>query len=106
MKGVKKMYIINISLKVDKVPTEQADAMFEQHRAWFAKNFQQGNFLMLGPYQDKEHAGVIIAQAESREALEKVLLEDVYYPLDLADYEVHEFKVAMVAENMREFQGK
>lgn len=88
------------------MPTEQADAMFNQHRAWFAKNFQQGNFLLLGPYQDKEHAGVIIAQAESREALDKVLSEDVYYPLDLATYEVHEFKAAMVAENIKEFQGR
>ncbi|AGH37418.1 YCII-related protein [Bibersteinia trehalosi USDA-ARS-USMARC-188] len=49
---------------------------------------------MLGPYLDQAHAGVIIAQAESREALDKILAEDIYFP-NLADYEVREFKDAM-----------
>lgn len=88
------MYIINIALKMDKIPTEQAEQMFAEHRAWFARYFEQGNFLMLGPYLDQAHAGVIIAQAESREALDKILAEDIYFP-NLADYEVREFKDAM-----------
>ncbi|MGQ8821404.1 YciI family protein [Bibersteinia trehalosi] len=88
------MYIINIALKMDKIPAEQAEQMFNTHRAWFAQYFEQGNFLMLGPYLDQAHTGVIIAQAESREALDKILAEDVYFP-DLADYEVREFKDAM-----------
>ncbi|WP_409500555.1 YciI family protein [Mannheimia glucosida] len=86
------MYIINIALKMDKI--EQAESMLNAHRAWFAQYFEQGNFLMLGPYLDQDHAGVIIAQTENREALDTVLAEDVYFP-DLADYEVREFKDAM-----------
>lgn len=100
------MFIVNISLKAEKVPAEKADLMFDQHRAWFARNFQKGNFLLLGPYQDKDNAGVIIAQADNREELEAILSEDVYYPLDLANYEVHEFKAVMVSENIDKFQGK
>lgn len=88
------MYIINIVLKMDKIPAEQAESMLNAHRAWFAQYFEQGNFLMLGPYLDQDHAGVIIAQTENREALDTILAEDVYFP-DLADYEVREFKDAM-----------
>ncbi|HGO5857417.1 TPA: YciI family protein [Mannheimia haemolytica] len=88
------MYIINIALKMDKIPAEQAEQMFNVHRAWFAQYFEQGNFLMLGSYLDQDYAGVIIAQTENREALDTILAEDVYFP-DLADYEVREFKDAM-----------
>ncbi|MFZ7173311.1 hypothetical protein ACLSYX_00455 [[Pasteurella] aerogenes] len=47
---------------------------------------------------------MIIAQTESREQLESILAEDVYYP-NLADYQIREFKAAMVAENIQQFQG-
>lgn len=88
------MYLINIVLKTSELSPAEQEQMFVQHRTWFADYFKQGNFLLLGPYLDQAHAGVIIAQAESREALDKILAEDVYYP-NLADYEVREFKAAM-----------
>ncbi|WP_169779047.1 YciI family protein [Campylobacter curvus] len=91
------MYLINITLNTDKVPTDKADVMFERHREWFGKNFKEGKFLLLGPYQDKEHAGIIIAQAPNRTALDEILASDVYYP-DLAQYEVREFKAAMATD--------
>lgn len=88
------MYIINIVLKQDKIPAERAEAMFAEHRAWFADYFQAGKFLILGPYLDQNHAGVIIARTENRAELDAILAKDVYYP-ELADYEVREFKDAM-----------
>lgn len=94
------MFIINISLKTEKVPVEKADSMFDQHRKWFAKYFEKGSFLILGPYKDKDNSGVILAQAENRKELDDILSEDVYYPLDLATYEINEFKAVMVAENI------
>ena len=98
------MYLIDISLKNESLSEEEQAKQLDVHRAWFAKYFQQGNFLLLGPYLDKERAGVIIAQTESREQLESILAEDVYYP-NLADYQIREFKAAMVAENIQQFQG-
>lgn len=98
------MYLIDISLKNSTLPEEEQAKQLDAHRAWFAKYFQQGNFLLLGPYLDKERAGVIIAQTENREQLESILAEDVYYP-NLADYQIREFKAAMVAENIQQFQG-
>ncbi|KGQ70890.1 hypothetical protein A1D23_04520 [Chelonobacter oris] len=98
------MYLINIVLKTDHLSDDEQQAMLDQHRTWFADYFQQGHFLLLGPYLDQPHSGVIIAQAENRQQLEKILAEDVYYP-NLASYEVREFKAAMVAENIKRFQG-
>lgn len=98
------MYLIDISLKNERLSEEEQAKQLDAHRAWFAKYFQQGNFLLLGPYLDKERAGVIIAQTENRAQLEQILAEDVYYP-DLADYQIREFKAAMVAENIQQFQG-
>ena len=98
------MYLIDISSKNESLSEEEQAKQLDAHRAWFAKYFQQGNFLLLGPYLDKERAGVIIAQTESREQLESILAEDVYYP-NLADYQIREFKAAMVAENIQQFQG-
>lgn len=97
------MYIIDIQLDVKTVAPEQADELFSQHKAWFAKYFQTGHFLLLGPYLDQENAGVIIAQTESREQLEHILQEDVYYPEGLASYQIREFKANMVAENIHLF---
>ena len=100
------MYLINITLKQNLVPAERADELFSAHRAWFAKNFEAGNFLILGPYLDREHAGVIIAQASSRAALDEILKDDVYFPLGYAQYEVREFKAAMASAEIAKFQGK
>ena len=98
------MYLIDISLKNENLSAEEQAQQLDAHRAWFAKYFQQGNFLLLGPYLDQERAGVIIAQAQNRAELEQILAEDIYY-LDLADYQIREFKAAMVADNIQQFQG-
>ncbi|WP_150539797.1 YciI family protein [Actinobacillus vicugnae] len=93
------MYLIDIVIDQNKVAGEQAETMLNAHRQWFAKYFQSGNFLMLGPYLDQAAAGVIIAQCTDRAELDRILAEDVYYP-DLARYIVREFKATMVAENV------
>lgn len=98
------MYLIDILLKNSHLSKAEQAKQLEEHRAWFGKYFKQGIFLLLGPYLDKERAGVIIAQAKSREQLEAILSQDVYYP-NLADYNIREFKAAMVAEHMEQFKG-
>ena len=97
------MYLLNISLKPNNDDEQTAAERLALHREWLAKYFALGTFLMLGPYLDKEHSGVIIAQAESKGALESILAEDVYYPLNTANYEINEFKPAMIAKNIADF---
>ncbi|MFD1244262.1 YciI family protein [Paralysiella testudinis] len=99
------MYLINIELHPSAAPQAEQDEILNQHRTWFAKHFEQGQFLILGPFLDKARAGVIIAQAESRAELDAILATDVYYP-DLAHYEIREFKAAMVANHIQQFQSK
>ncbi|EHK90874.1 hypothetical protein HYE58_04190 [Aggregatibacter actinomycetemcomitans] len=93
------MYIINITVNPN-VSEEKQNELFPIHVEWFKKYFQAGKFLMLGPYIDTDaHSGVIFAETESREALQKILEEDCYY-LDFAEYEIREFAPKMIAEDI------
>ncbi|MDO4249846.1 MAG: YciI family protein [Neisseria sp.] len=100
------MYLIDITIKTDAIPAGQSDTLLAGHRAWFTRYFEQGKFLMLGPYRDQAGAGVIIAQTGSREELDAMLAEDVYWANKLADYRVREFQASLIAENLNRFTGK
>lgn len=99
------MYLINITVKADQVPAEKAEELLAGHRAWFGAQAQAGSFLLLGPYCDQAMAGVVIAQAASREDLDAILAQDVYYP-DLATYEVREFQANVIADAITDYKGK
>ncbi len=99
------MFLVNITIKSDQVPSDQAEKRLAEHRAWFTEQFEKGNFLLVGPYKDKEMAGLSIAQADSREALEAIIAQDAYYPDD-ATYDISEFTANRIAENLVEFRGK
>lgn len=100
------MYIISITLKENLSDELKANEMFEQHKAWFQKHFQLGNFLIMGPYLDAVHAGVIVARAKNRDALEAIIAEDVYYPPRLADYQIREFSPLLIAEHIADDMSK
>ncbi|BAQ24495.1 YciI family protein [Streptococcus troglodytae] len=99
------MFLINITIKDDLVPKEEAESRLAGHRAWFTKQFEKGSFLIVGPYKDKGMAGLIIAQADSRAAIESIITQDAYYP-DYASYDISEFTANMVANNITAFKGK
>lgn len=91
------MYIINITVNPD-VTEQTQNEMFPVHVRWLEKYFNNGKFLMSGPYIDTDaHAGVIFAQTTSRDELQSILEEDCYYP-DFARYDVREFSPKFVAE--------
>lgn len=98
------MYLINITVNKDMDPQLNAE-MFPKHAAWFQSFAKAGNFLMLGPYTDTEHAGVIIAQAESRAALDKILEQDPYYP-NHASYEVRTFDAKFISPIAADYTAK
>ena len=100
------MFIINETVLTEKIAAEKQEKLFAEHRAWFMKHFQEGKFLIVGPNKDWAASGIMLAQAESREALEEILKEDVYYADKLALYDVHEFIPAKIAKNICEFEGK
>ena len=100
------MFIINQTLKADKIPEGKGEELFQKHIAWFTRHFEQGDFLLVGPYTDKEMAGVMITATATREAVEEILKEDVYYDGGIADYEVRSFKAGKIAANFADFVGK
>ncbi len=51
-------------------------------------------------------AGVMISAAATREEVEAILQEDVYYADGMADYEVRSFTAAKIAANFADFAGK
>lgn len=100
------MFIINQALKKDKIPAGKGEELFQGHVAWFTRHFEQGDFLLVGPYTDREMNGLMISGAETREAVEEILKDDVYYAAGLADYEVRSFKAGKIADNFADFEGR
>ena len=100
------MFIINQTLKQEKIPAGKGEELFQKQVAWFTRHFEQGDFLLVGPYTDREMAGIMIAAAESRETVEDILKEDVYYEGAMADYEVRSFKAGKIAQGFADFVGK
>ncbi len=100
------MFIINQTLNADKIPQGKGEELFKQHVAWFTRHFEQGDFLLVGPYTDQKMAGIMLSGVESRETLEEILKEDVYYADGMANYEVHSFKAGKIAKNFSAYEGK
>jgi uncharacterized protein YciI len=72
---------------------EQYLAHIDGHRAWINKH-ADASFVLCGPFEDRSAGGMIIAQAESREALNRILAED---PLVHCGAAVHDVAVLEVA---------
>lgn len=96
------MFIIAITVS-DTLSLEQHESLFPAHEQWFRHHFSTGAFVVVGPYTDRERSGVIMANAESRDALTTILKEDPYYP-DLATYDIREFTPRMIAQNLHQLQ--
>ena len=100
------MFIINEVLKKDKIPAEKMDELFKQHVEWFTRHFEEGNFVLLGPYTDQEMVGIMLSPAKTREEVESILRSDVYYADGMAEYEVYSFTAAKISPKIMEFVGK
>ncbi|QGY32567.1 YciI family protein [Pantoea cypripedii] len=96
------MYIINITVNAD-ISAEQHESLFPKHASWFKKYFEEGKFVLIGPYSDQERTGIIIASTETRSELNAILSEDSYFP-DLANYEIREFIPKMIASDLQKLQ--
>lgn len=54
-----------------------------------------GEILLLGPFADEDHAGVVIVDTKDRNELDEILSQDVYHHFGYAAYKVREFKAIM-----------
>jgi len=81
------MFIINLKYIV---PLEELDQHIEAHVRYLKKYYKADVFLMSGRKVPRT-GGVIIAQADSQEILEKIIAEDPFLKNKLAEFEITEF---------------
>jgi len=75
------------------------DALLEEHVRFLDANYAQGVFLASGRREPRT-GGVILARAESRQALETILADDPFFREGAAAYEVIEFIPGKVAPHL------
>lgn len=100
------MFIINQTLNADKIPEGKLDELFQQHVAWFTRHFEAGDFLLVGPYTDQKMAGIMICGAKTRDDVERIISEDVFYADGLANYEIRSFTAKQIAKNFAAYTDK
>lgn len=96
------VYVVSLSYKVD---LSEVDNYIDEHVAFLEKYYEKGSFIASGRKVPRT-GGVILAQAESKEALMAILEEDPFFKADLAKYEIIEFvptKVAHGFESLKDF---
>src|SRR6187431_1292816 len=81
------MFIINLHYIV---PLEQLDAHMADHVKFLNKYYKQNVFVASGRKVPRT-GGIILALADSREAVDAIIKEDPFYIHKLAEFNVTEF---------------
>lgn len=93
------MFVVSLVYKVEMA---LVDEHIPAHVAFLDKHYEQGHFLVSGRKVPRV-GGVILAKADSKEALQVILSEDPFYQHGLADYEITEFVPSKVAAGLESF---
>ena len=81
------MFIINLNYIV---PLEKLDAHMTEHVKFLQKYYKQNVFIASGRKVPRT-GGIILALAESKEEIERIMGEDPFYTLKLAEITITEF---------------
>jgi len=81
------MFIIELTYKV---ALDKIDAEMKAHVAYLDKYYDAGIFITWGRKVPR-NGGIILAKADTKIALEKIIKEDPFYKRKLADYRITEF---------------
>ncbi len=81
------MYIVNLNYIV---PLEKLDAHMTDHVKFLRKYYKQNVFVASGRKVPRT-GGIILALADSKEALERILHEDPFFIHQLAAFTITEF---------------
>src|SRR5712692_9252189 len=87
MSTEKKMFAVLV--KYTK-PLDQVDAVLAPHRAYLQTNCDEGSFVVAGR-QVPRTGGVILARAESKEELRRLVEDDPFHKAGVAEYNIIEF---------------
>lgn len=81
------MFVVLVNYKK---PLSEVDRFVPEHRAFLARHYEAGTFVMSGPQQPRT-GGVIIARGCTRDALEALIRDDPFHREEIADYRIIEF---------------
>jgi uncharacterized protein YciI len=86
------MFIIDLHYIV---PLEHIDAQMKPHMAFLKKHYASGDFIMSGRKVPRT-GGVILAAAKSKAEAERIIQDDPFVRLRLAEYTIIEFQTSQV----------
>jgi len=81
------MFIINLHYTA---PLQELDRHMPEHVKYLKKYYAADVFIMSGRKVPRT-GGIIIAQSDSKEIIEKIISEDPFYKHKLADFTITEF---------------
>ncbi|MCK7612178.1 YciI family protein [Roseibium sediminicola] len=88
------LFVIDLTYRAD---LSEIDRLLEAHRDFLKQHYAIGVFLASGPKVPR-NGGIILAQGESREAIERVVEQDPFKAEGVADYSITEFSPVMTAQ--------
>lgn len=92
------MFVIELTYKAS---NEEIDKFLVPHRAFLDKYYTAGVFIASGA-QIPRVGGIILANAQSKEALSAIIEEDPFHINGLADYRTIEFTPTKKAANTQD----
>lgn len=92
------MFIIDLHYTV---PLEELDQHMEAHIKYLKKYYAADVFIMSGRKVPRT-GGIIIAQADSVEIVEKIIAEDPFHQHRLAEFEITEFMASQSHPGLKE----
>jgi uncharacterized protein YciI len=83
---------------------EEVEKVTPAHRAYLDDYYAKGVFVISGR-QTNQQGGVILAKAENREALEKILALDPFKIEGIAEYTIYEFTATKALPSLTDLLG-
>ncbi|MGF7079590.1 YciI family protein [Mucilaginibacter sp. UYCu711] len=95
------MFVIDLNYIV---PLEELDTHMADHVKYLRKYYKKNVFVASGRKVPRT-GGIILALADSKEAVEKLIKEDPFYKHKLAEFTVTEFLTSQYHPDLKEFLG-
>lgn len=94
---MKTLFVVEL---IYKVPLAEIDAAMTAHVRFLKKYYASGHFLVSGRKIPRD-GGVILAVAESREEVERIVREDPFCAGGLADARIIQFRASQRADDIQ-----
>jgi uncharacterized protein YciI len=96
------MFVVDLTYIV---PLEKLDAHMTEHVKFLRKYYSENVFVASGRKVPRT-GGIILALADSKDAIEAIMKEDPFYTLKLADFTITEFQTSQFHPDMKKILKK